>query len=165
MKRLLRHRGALRSGLARLVRDESGNVITEMLAFSPTWLIVFGVFLMNVQLGRNCVQRDMVDHATAIGADIASKTYCQKQGPQPQQAITTAIQPLMQLASSANNPCTVQVTPSGGGGGDSGSVPLDVQITCQFPCTVPFASKFMCQGGNVNFTATQSTVAMGCDGT
>jgi len=104
----------------------------------------------------------MVDHATAIAADIASKTYCQKQGPAPQQAITAAIQPLMQLASSANNPCTVKATPSGGGG-DPGSVPLDVEITCTFPCTVPFASKFMCQGGNVNFTATQTTVAMGCD--
>ena len=162
MKSLLRHRSGKPSTFQRLLHEESGNVITEMLAFSPTWLIVFGVFLMNVQLGRNCVQRDMVDHATAIAADIASKTYCQKQGTQPQPAMTTAITPLMQLASSANNPCTVKATPSGGGG-DPGSVPLDVEITCTFPCTVPFASKFMCQGGNVNFTATQTTVAMGCD--
>jgi len=147
----------------RLLRDESGNAITELLAFSPTWLIVFGVFLMNVQLGRNCVQRDVVDHATALAADVASKTYCQKQGPAPQAAMTTTIAPLVELASSANNPCTVKATPSSSGGGDPGSVPLDVEVTCTFPCTVPFASYFMCQGGNVSFKAKQTTVAMGCD--
>ena len=151
--------------MRRFLRDESGNAITELLAFSPTWFIVFGVFLMNVQLGKNCVARDMVDHATAIASDIASKTYCQKQGPSPQQAMTTAIKPLMELASSADNPCTVQATPSSGGGSDPGSVPLDVKLTCQFPCTVPLASKFMCHDGMVGFTGTQSTVAMGCDGT
>ena len=151
--------------LARLAQDEAGHVASELLAFSPTWLIVFGVFLMNVQLGRNAVQRDMVDHSTAIAADIASKTYCQKQGPQTQPAMTTAIAPLMQLASKADNPCTVQATPSGDGDGDSGNQQLDVEITCQFPCTVPFASRFMCQNGNVSFSAKLTTVAMGCDGT
>jgi hypothetical protein len=153
-----------RSWLRRLVHDERGNVATEMMAFSPTWLIVFGVFLMNVQLGKNAVQRDMVDHGTAIAADIASKTYCQKQGQSPQAAMTTAIKPLMDLAGSGGNPCTAQATPSGGGS-DSGNQQLDVELKCTFPCTVPFASKFMCQGGNVSFEAKQTTVAMGCDGT
>ena len=151
--------------MRRFLRDESGNAITELLAFSPTWLIVFGVFLMNVQLGRNCVQRDVVDHATAIAADIASKTYCQKQGPTPQAAMTAAVTPLLQMASVANNPCTVNATPSGVGGGDPGSIPLTVEMTCSFPCTVPFASHFMCQNGSVNLSAQQTTVAMGCDGT
>jgi hypothetical protein len=163
--RLEAGRVALRdqSFAARLLHDDAGNAITELLAFSPTWLIVFGVFLMNVQLGRNCVQRDVVDHATAIAADIASKTYCQKQGESPQQAIASRIQPLLQMASSADNPCTVKTTPSARGGSDPGSVPLDVEMTCHFPCTIPFASTFMCTGGQVSLTAKQSTVAMGCD--
>jgi hypothetical protein len=152
-----------RRAVERFLRDESGNAITELLAFSPTWFIIFGVFLMNIQLARNCVQRDVVDHAAAIAADIASKTYCQKQGATPQGAMTAAITPLAQMASSANNACTVKATPSGEGGSNPGSVQLDVEVSCKFPCTIPIASQFMCTGGNVSFTAKQTTVAMGCD--
>ena len=156
--------------MKRLLRDETGNAITELLSFSPTWFVVFGVFLMNVQLGRNYVQRDMVDHSAALAADVASKTVCDNMNGSPSgslsgpamAAVNRTIQPLIQMASGANNPCTVNAKPSGGGG-VPGAVQLDVEVSCHFPCTVPFASKFMCQDGFVNFTAKQTTVAMGCD--
>ena len=77
--------------------------------------------------------------------------------------MTTAIKPLMDMASSTQNPCQANATPSGGGG-DSGNQQLDVELQCKFQCTVPFASKFMCQGGTVSFNGKQTTVAMGCDG-
>jgi hypothetical protein len=157
--------------MKRLLRDESANAITELLSFSPTWFVVFGVFLMNVQLGHNYEQRDMVDHATSLAADVASKTVCDNMNGSPSgslsgsslQQVNTAIQPLIQMVSSTPNPCTVQGTPNGGGGGTSGAVQLEVQVQCHFQCTVPFASKLMCSGGMVNFTGKQTTVAMGCD--
>lgn len=156
------------SALARFLRDTSGNAVTEALSFSPTWFVVFGVFLMNVQLGRNYEQRDMVDHAASLAADAVMKNVCDSadgtlEG-QSLAAVNAQVQPLFQLVSSAKNPCKVTATPSGGESSVSGARPLEVDVTCKFPCTIPFASNLMCTGGFVTFTAKQRTVAMGCDG-
>jgi hypothetical protein len=145
----------------RLLRDTSGNATTNLLSFAPTWFFTFGVFLMNTQLGRHYVQRDIVDHAVALAADTTSKTYCENQG-QSSAAVSASIQPLIQMVS-GGDPCQVQQQESGGGG-DSGGRQIDVTVTCRFPCTIPFASQLMCDGGYATFKASQKTTAMGCDG-
>jgi hypothetical protein len=155
----------------RLLRDTSGGAITDMLSFTPTWFVLFGVFLMNVQLGRNYEQRDMVDHAAALAADTTMKTICDNNNGSPIGALTgpsmgavnTSIQPLLQMVSGASNPCQVQAIPSGDGGGVSGAREVDVEVTCRFPCTVPLASQLMCTDGYVTLSAKHKTVAMGCD--
>lgn len=157
----------LSRGARGLLRDTSGNAITEALSFSPTWFVVFGVFLMNVQLGRNYEQRDMVDHAASLAADAVMKNVCDSADGTltgaSLQSVDASVQPLFQLVSSAKNPCRVTATPTGEESSVSGARPLEVEVTCRFPCTIPVASAVMCTGGFVTFTARQKTVAMGCD--
>jgi hypothetical protein len=159
--------------MRRLLRDDSGNAVTEGLSFSPTWFIVFGVFLMNVQLGRTYEQRDMVDHAAAVAADAVMKNVCDTApgsaagslDGRSMEAVDTAIQPLFELVSSAKNPCRVSAQATGSGSSTSGGRELEVSVVCRFPCTVPLASRVMCTDGYVTFSAKQKTIAMGCDAT
>jgi hypothetical protein len=147
--------------MRRLWLDTSGTATTNLLSFAPTWFFTFSVFLMNVQLGRHYVQRDVVDHAAALAADTTSKTYCENSGGSTA-SVNTSIQTLMQMVSSSN-PCQVTQKESGSGG-ESGGREIDVTVTCRFPCTIPLASQVMCNGGYVTFTASQKTTSMGCDG-
>jgi hypothetical protein len=155
----------------RLLLDTSGDFVTNGLSFSPTWLVVFGVFLMNVQLGRNYEQRDMVDHAAALAADAVMKNACDNSAGAPSgtlsgatlDAVDKAVVPLFDLVSSAKNPCRVTARPTDSGLSTSGAREIDVEVTCRFPCTVPFASALMCTDGHVTYTSKQKTVAMGCD--
>ncbi len=153
--------------IRRFLADVSGNAVTESLSFSPTWFILFGVFLMNVQLGRNYEQRDMVDHAASVAADAVMKNVCDSSDGSLSGAaldeVNTAVQPLFQLVSSAKNPCRVTARPSGQSSSVSGARALDVEVSCRFPCTIPIASAAMCNDGFVTYSATQKTVAMGCD--
>ncbi len=58
-----------------LLRDTRGEATTNTLGFALTWFVTFFVFLMNVQLGQLFHRRDVVDHAAAVAADTAKKTY------------------------------------------------------------------------------------------
>ena len=51
-------------------------MIRNLLSMSMSWYVVFGTFLMTMQLGQTAHQRDIVDHATAVGADTLAKTLC-----------------------------------------------------------------------------------------
>jgi hypothetical protein len=139
---------------------------TNLLAFSITWFLIFSTFLMNVQLGQLFNRRDVVDHAAAIAADIANKTYCamNESSSAAEQEAKQGIEPLIMTATSASRSCEVTVRPSGGGGGDEGATPLDVEVKCTFACNVPIGAQVMCKGGKVDFEAKTKVVALGCDG-
>ncbi|WP_394836794.1 hypothetical protein LVJ94_07785 [Pendulispora rubella] len=158
----------------RFLSDTNGSGVSNMFAFAPTWFIVSGVFLMNVQLSRNYMQRDMVDHAAAIAADTAMKTICadgRDFGGASQgeftggraSAIRASVDPVLGLAS--NDAQTCQVTARPKHGGTPGSRQVEVEVRCEFPCDLPFAAQMMCSGSprHVTFVAKQTTVAMGCD--
>jgi hypothetical protein len=158
----------------RLLRDQRGSAMTQLLSLSPTWFIVFGVFLMNAQLGRNYVQRDVVDHATALAADATMKTLCadardfggapagQLTGARAD-AVRASIDPVLSLVSSSQG-CKVDARTLGPGEA-SGTRQVEVEVTCDFSCDIPFAAHVMCSGSppHVTFTARQTTVAAGCD--
>src|SRR5882672_5005211 len=109
----------------RFWKDTRGSAQSNMLSFAPTWFVVFGVFLMNVQLSRNYMQRDMVDHATSVAADTAMKVMCadsQDYGGAAMgefsggraEAIRRSVEPTLHLASSHNNDvCKVTATQKG----------------------------------------------------
>ena len=61
------------------LRDTRGETVTNHLGFALTWFCIFFTFLMNVQLGQLFHRRDVVDHAAAVAADTAKKTYCMKE--------------------------------------------------------------------------------------
>lgn len=147
------------------LRDTRGEVTTNTLGFALTWFIAFSVFLMNVQLGQIFHRRDVVDHAAAIAADTAKKTYCmneENKGATEAQA-KKSVQAVLDSAG-GNEACTLSVSASGGGGSDPGSKPLEVKLQCSFPCKVPIAAQVMCKGGQTKLEAKLHTVAMGCDG-
>lgn len=161
--------------LLRLLQDDRGSATTQLLSLSPLWFIVFGVFLMNVQLGRSYLQRDMVDHATAVAADATMKTLCADArdfGGVPlgaftgarERAVREAIDPLLELVSSEPRACTLAVHPRGEGG-SPGTQAVEVELRCDFPCDIPIAAQAMCSGSprRVRFAAKRTTVAMGCD--
>jgi hypothetical protein len=164
--------------IARLLRDTRGSASTQLLSFSPTWFVVFGVFMMNVQLVRSSVQRDMVDHATALAADATMKTLCadgqdfggaaagELTGARAD-AVRASIEPVLGLVSSDTKRCRVTTRPTQGGAGSSasGARAVEVELTCEFPCEIPIAAHVMCSGSppHVTFSAKQTTVAMGCD--
>jgi hypothetical protein len=133
---------------------------TNLLSFSTTWFVAFNVFLMNVQLGRNYVQRDAVDHAAAVAADTAGKTYCDSSSSSSAAATKRSVQPVLDMVGS---PDSCQVVTTQKGIGESAGRELDVAIKCRFACTIPIASQAMCTNGFVTFEKHQTTVAMGCD--
>ncbi|WP_394822990.1 hypothetical protein [Pendulispora albinea] len=160
--------------MRRFLSDTRGSGVSNMFSAAPTWFVVFGVFLMNVQLSRNYVQRDMVDHATAIAADTASKVMCADArdfGGAPQgsftggraDAIRSSVDPVLGLVSKGSQVCNVEATPKGSS--TPGAREIDVKIRCEFPCELPFAAQLMCSGSpkHVTFEGKQTTVAMGCD--
>jgi hypothetical protein len=157
-----------------LLTDTRGSATTNLLSLAPTWLVVFGVFLLNVQLGRTAVQRDMVDHATSIAADATMKILCADArdfGGAPagqltgarQTAVRASIDPILSLASS-NPRCTVEGRALGDGPAP-GTRQVEIDVTCEFPCDVPLAARVMCSGSppHVTLSAKQTTVAAGCD--
>jgi hypothetical protein len=134
------------------------------MTWQVTYFITGMTFLSNVQLGQLFHRRDAVDHAAAIAADTAKKTYCanQESSSASESAIQKAIDPVMQTVG-GQQACKVEVQPSGTGS-DPGSQDLDVNLDCQFPCNVPVAAQVMCHGGKANFKAKKKTASMGCDG-
>ncbi|WP_394847129.1 hypothetical protein LZC95_06625 [Pendulispora brunnea] len=166
----------------RFLSDTNGSGISNMFSFAPTWFIVSGVFLMNVQLSRNYMQRDMVDHAAAIAADTAMKTICADArdfGGASQgeftggraSAIRASVEPVLglvaqgQASALSKDDQTCKVTARPVHGGIPGSRQVEVEVRCEFPCDLPFAAQMMCSGSprHVTFAAKQTTVAMGCD--
>jgi hypothetical protein len=161
--------------IERLLKDTRGSAQSNMLSFAPTWFVVFGVFLMNVQLSRNYMQRDMVDHAAAVAADTAMKVMCadtQDYGAPMGEfaggraaAIKRSVDSTLKLASKHEDACKVTATPKGQT--ESGGREIEVEVNCEFPCEVPFAAQLMCSGGatskHVTLVKKQTTVAMGCD--
>lgn len=156
--------GALRVTAAALLADDRGHATTNMLGFTMTWFTTMFVFLMNVQLGQLFYRRDVVDHAAAVATDTATKTYCQKNesAGATEAAAKKSIRALEETAGMSG--CKIQVSASGGGGGDEGQKELEVSLECSFDCKIPIASQFMCKGGKASFTSKQKTVATGCDG-
>ena len=161
--------------VSRLLDEETGSASTQLLSWAPVWFIVFGVFLMNVQLGRNFLQRDMVDHATSVAADTTMKTLCADAadygGVPPGEfagkrasAVRETIAPLLSLVSRDDQACRLKVT-GGAAPSEAGTRNVAIELTCDFPCEIPIAAQIMCSGApkHVTFVARRSTVAMGCD--
>ena len=147
-----------------LLRDTGGEVTTNTLGFALTWFVAFFVFLMNVQLGQLFHRRDVVDHAAAIAADVAKKTYCMKEEDKSatEQEAKKAIRNVLDSAG-GNEACKLSVNASGGSS-DPGAKSLEVKLECSFDCKVPLAAQFMCKGGTSKLDAKIDTVALGCDG-
>lgn len=150
--------------MKRFVRDSRGEVTTNTLGFTLTWFCIFFTFLMNVQLGQLFHRRDVVDHAAAIAADTAKKTYCMKEENKSatEQEAKKAIDKVLDTAG-GNEACQLSIN-SKGGGGDPGAKPLEVKLECNFDCKVPIAAQVMCKGGKSKLDAKLQTTAMGCDG-
>ena len=149
-----------------LLKDTRGEATTNTMAFALTWFVTFFVFLMNVQLGQLFHRRDVVDHAAAVAADTAKKTYCMKEENKgaTEQAAKKAIKDFLDTAG-GSEACQLSINASGGGGGgDPGAKPLDVKLECNFDCKIPIAAQVMCKGGKSKLDAKLKTVAMGCDG-
>lgn len=152
------------NALKRFHRDTRGEMTTSSLSFALTWFVTFFVFLMNVQLGQLFHRRDVVDHAAAIAADTAKKTYCMKEenkSATEQEALRT-VRNVLDTAG-GNEACKLTIDAKGSAS-DPGAKPLDVKLSCNFDCKVPIASQFMCKGGKASFEAKLETVALGCDG-
>jgi hypothetical protein len=147
-----------------LLEDDGGQVATSTLGFSLTWFLIFSTFLMDVQLGQLFPRRDVVDHAAALAADSATKTYCARgeNASASEQEALRAIDPLLVTATSQKS-CGLTVRPSGGSA-DPGAKPLDVTLECSFDCKIPVAAQVMCKQGKVSFASKLKTVALGCDG-
>ncbi|MBS2012704.1 MAG: hypothetical protein JST00_07455 [Deltaproteobacteria bacterium] len=144
--------------------DARGEMTTNSLSFALTWTVTFFTFLMNVQLGQIFHRRDVVDHAAAVAADTAKKTYCMKEenkSATEQEALRT-VKNVLDTAG-GNEACQLTVDAKGSGS-DPGAKPLEVQLKCNFDCKIPIASQFMCKGGKTALEAKIQTVAMGCDG-
>ena len=150
--------------MIRLLRDTRGEATTNTLGFALTWFVVFFVFLMNVQLGQLFHRRDVVDHAAAVAADTAKKTYCMKEENKSatEQEAKRAIKSVLDTAG-GNEACQLSID-ARGGGSDPGAKPLEVKLQCSFDCQVPIAAQVMCKGGKSQLDAKLETVAMGCDG-
>ncbi len=162
--------------MKRLLADTSGSAQGLVLSFAPLWFIVFGVFLMNVQLGRNYIQRDVVDHAVALAADTAAKVACADDADlagspvgslddRRLAVVRASVAPLLALVASTPDACRLSVAEAPGGTGGPGTMTLRVSLDCELPCDIPVAAQAMCSGTprRVRFAARQTTVAMGCD--
>lgn len=147
-----------------LLRDTRGEVTTNTLGFALTWFVAFSVFLMNVQLGQLFHRRDVVDHAAAVAADVAKKTYCMKEEDKSatEQEAKKAIKNVLDSAG-GNEACKLSVD-ARGGASDPGAKSLEVKLECNFDCKVPIAAQVMCRGGSSKLDAKVQTVALGCDG-
>lgn len=145
-------------------KDARGEMTTNSLSFALTWFVTFFVFLMNVQLGQLFHRRDVVDHAAAIAADTAKKTYCMKEenkSATEQEALRT-VKNVLDTAG-GSEACKLSIDAKGGSS-DPGAKELEVQLKCSFECKVPIASQFMCKGGKSQLDAKLQTTALGCDG-
>jgi len=136
---------------------------SNTLGFALTWFVTFFVFLMNVQLGQLFHRRDVVDHAGALAADTAKKTYCMKEE-NKSATESEAKRVIKNVMDTAGGECQLSINQSGGGGGDEGAKGLEVNLKCSFDCQVPLASRFMCKNGKSELDAKLKTVAQGCDG-
>ena len=147
-----------------LWQDGRGEMTTTSLGFALTWFVTFFVFLMNVQLGQLFHRRDVVDHAAAIAADTAKKTYCMKEEDKSatEQEATRSIRNVLDTAG-GSQACKLSVDASGGSS-DPGAKGLKVKLECAFDCNVPIAAQVMCKGGKLKLDAKIETVALGCDG-
>jgi hypothetical protein len=148
-----------------LLRDTRGEATTSTLGFALTWFCVFFVFLMNVQLGQLFHRRDVVDHAAAVAADTAKKTYCanEENTSATEQQAKQSVQAVLDTAG-GNQACQLKVQQGGEGGSDPGAKGLEVSLECNFDCKVPIASLVMCKSGKSKLEAKLKTVALGCDG-
>jgi hypothetical protein len=147
-----------------LLRDTRGEATTNTLGFALTWFVTFFVFLMNVQLGQLFYRRDVVDHAAAVAADTAKKTYCMKEENKSatEQEAKRAVNAVLE-SGGGNDACKIAIDAKGSGS-DPGSKNLEVSLKCSFPCKVPIAAQVMCKDGKSELDAKLQTVAMGCDG-
>lgn len=148
----------------KFIADTRGEAVTNHLGFALTWFCIFFTFLMNVQLGQLFHRRDVVDHAAAVAADTAKKTYCMKEENKSatEAEAKRSINKVLDTAG-GNEACKLSID-SKGSGSDPGAKPLEVRLECSFDCNVPIAAQVMCSGGKSKLDAKLQTVAMGCDG-
>jgi hypothetical protein len=140
----------------------------SILGTALTWFLTCSVFLMNVELGQLFHRRDIVDHATAVATETATRTYCARAGGDgagAKRAATEAIDSLLVTATDTPRDCEVSITPSADGDAisDPGAAPLEIAVACSFDCKIPFARELMCKSGRISFASKQATVALGCD--
>ncbi len=160
----------------RLGRDDRGELISTTMSLTVSMFVVSGIFLLNTQLNKAYIQRDMVDHAAALAADAANKILCANSSAvggdslgsttgSRADAVKAAVQPVLNLVAEQDQ-CKIEYLQ-----GDSPVTKvepdqqLDVQVTCTIPCSVPFAAAHMCQGSppSLTYQAKQSIQPVGCD--
>jgi hypothetical protein len=155
-----------KKSLAELGRDDRGQMAPELLGFLFIFFIVAFIFLMNVQLAQLFHCRDVVDHAGALAADSAKKTYCAKQG-SSEAAVQEAKKSMRVVMDTAggSEKCDVSVSAKGQSS-DPGAKELDVKIDCKFDCRIPVAAQILCHDkhGSISMKAQLKTAALGCDG-
>jgi hypothetical protein len=173
---LMRVARATVAALARLRDDTRGDLIATTMSLAMSMFVVSGIFLLNTQLNKAYIQRDMVDHAAALAADAANKVLCANSSATGGDAlgsttgsradtVRNAVQPLLNLVA-AQDQCKIEYLQ-----GDSPvsqvqpDQQLDVQVTCTIPCSVPFAAARMCNGSppSLTYKAKQSIQPVGCD--
>ena len=162
--------------LRRLRADTRGELVSTTLSLVVSMFVVSGIFLLNTQLNKAYIQRDMVDHAASLAASAANKILCANSDAvggdslgsttgSRAQTVKNAVQPVLSLVAEPDQ-CKIEYL--------QGDAPvtkvqpdqqLDVQVTCTIPCSVPFAAARMCEGtpASLTYKAKQSIQPTGCD--
>jgi hypothetical protein len=160
-----------------LLRNEDGDALTSLFSMATAMPVAVGFSFLTMQLFQSSYHRDMVDHGASIAADALTKSLCSNSkdfGGVPrgvfagnrQQYVETRVRSQLALVAPQDK-CRVSAKPgkSLATTPDPGSLPMDVEVSCDAPCTFPFAAQILCDGSprHLTLTASQSAVAMGCD--
>lgn len=163
--------------LRRLLRDEGGSALTNLFSMATAMPVAVGFSFLTMQIFQSSHHRDMIDHAASIAADSVTKSLCSNSkdfGGVPRgvyaggRQLYVEQQVRSRLAQYvANDKCRVSVKPSKASAtsADFGSLPMDVEVSCDAPCNFPFAAQLLCTGSprHLKLTATRTAVPMGCD--
>lgn len=174
MKRLV---DVVRRRVRDLARDEHGSAVTNVLSMATAMPVAVGFSFLTMQLFQSSYHRDMVDHAASVAADAMTKSLCSntdKFGGTPRGAYTGARQAyveervrsqMAQVGSKDKWRITAKPGTSAATTPDLGSMPMDVEVAFDAPCSFPFAAQILCEGSprHLSLKASQSAVAMGCD--
>lgn len=169
--------GRVERRLRHLLRDERGSALTNLFSMATAMPVAVGFSFLTMQLFQSSYHRDMVDHGASIAADALTKSLCSNSkdfGGVPRGAFAGArrqyvedrvrsrlslVVPGEKCRVNVKPPKATSVTP------DPGSIPMDVEVSCDAPCSFPFAAQVLCTGSprHLTLTASQTAVAMGCD--
>lgn len=161
----------------RLLRDEGGSALTNLFSMASAMPVAIGFSFLTMQLFQSSYHRDMVDHAASIASDAVTKSLCSNSkdfGGVPRGVFAGGRQVYVeeQVRSRLsqyvpNDKCRVLVKPAKATAmtTDLGSLPMDVEVTCDAPCNFPFAAQVLCTGSprHLTLSASRTAVPMGCD--